>query len=103
MTTLQTVNPDHITRRQKASPLGAGICVGLVGLFAAVPIGIRQKDWKVPVFSAGAAFAAAYFIALVTYSESTQEISRGAAKAAGNIAGGLAAYVLVRKNKKESE
>lgn len=98
MTTVQPVNTDHITRRQKANPLGAGICVGLFGLFASVPIGIRQRDWKVPAFSLGAAF----IVALAGYADSNQEI-KPAYKLAGHATGGLVAYALVSKNKKESE
>jgi len=86
-----------VDRRANANAVTAGFLVGFCGLFASVPISVRQKDWRVWALPFAAACS---LITLGALSENSTE------KAVWNLMGwgaqGALAGVFIAENKKQA-
>jgi len=84
-------------RRINANPVYAGILAGFVGLFASVPISIRQKDWR--IWSLPFLAACCFMIIGVGKDD---KLEQSAWKLMGWMAQGGLVGVFVNENKKQA-
>lgn len=85
-------------RRANANLATAAVLTTLCGLFASVPISIRQRDWKVWALP----FLAAFSLAVVGYDDKKGDINPGAKALALLTQGGVAAWIM-KQNKDEAK
>jgi hypothetical protein len=107
---MTTINPDiknsairelnklSTERRANANIASATAWIGLGGIFATVPMSIRQRDWKVWALP----FATAFVIAFAGYDDKQDKIPGGYKLIAWGSQAGLAAWFM-KQNKDEAK
>ena len=95
---VRELNKLSTQRRANANIAAATAWIVLGGLFATVPMSIRQRDWKVWVLP----FATAFFIGFAGYDSNEDKLSGGYKLIAWGSQAGLAAWFM-KQNKDEAK
>lgn len=97
-TAIKELNKLSIERRANANIAAATAWAGLFGLFATVPMSIRQRDWKIWALP----FASAFFVFIAGYDTNREEIPGGYKLVGWATQAGLAGWFL-KQNKDEAK
>jgi hypothetical protein len=94
---MKELTPATLAIRSDAKIINVGILAGLFGLFASVPISIRQKDWKIWTYP----FIAA--VSLLALAElQNDSFQKALFKVLGHSAQGGLCAALVSQNKRDA-